>query len=140
LCLPAKPYPVSSLLIPWYKPSILNDGQRSSNVEKVVKHFKDHIIQWVALGVLVVAMFSAARGAALPAIWALGRFVIPMLIIWLVYRVVKSRISKAVQKFQEQMMQGMNAQSGRTPGAGKQVIDLCPRCGSLMSPGHFCKG
>lgn len=112
-------------------------------MKKVVLHFKASLGQWIALGILLAAMFSASRGAAAPALWALGRFILPVVIIWLVIKLVKSRVSSAVQKFQEQMMQGMpgapGAQTpGRTGGVG-QVLDLCPKCGSLMNHGHKCK-
>ena len=111
-------------------------------MRKVVVHVKASLGQWLALGILLAAMFSASRGAALPAIWALGRFVLPVVLIWLVFKLVKSRISSAVQKFQEQMMQGVQGPGGtRSPGRadGGQVLDLCPTCGALLSPGHRCK-
>jgi hypothetical protein len=108
-------------------------------MDAIVRHIKGNFTQWIALSILVFAMFAASRGAALPALWALGRFVLPVLVIWLVFRLIKSRVSRAVQKFQEQMMQGMNAPGARTNGAGRQVLDLCPKCGTLMTAGHRCK-
>jgi len=110
-------------------------------MKNVTAHIKTNFIQWLALGILVMAMFSASKGAALPAIWALGRFVLPVLVIWLVIKLVKSRVSGVVQKFQEQMMQGMQQGSGapgRVGGAGGQVLDLCPKCGALQSASHKC--
>lgn len=104
-----------------------------------LKHMRGNFSQWLALGILILAMFSASRGAALPAIWALGRFVLPILLIWLVIRLVKARVALAVQKFQDQMMQGMNPHGGGTSTGGRQVLDLCPKCGSLMAPNHRCK-
>lgn len=108
-------------------------------MNSLLNHLRGNFSQWIALGILVLAMFTASRGAALPAIWALARFVLPLLVIWLVFRLIKARVSRAVQKFQEQMMQGMNPQGGRAAGNGRQVLDLCPKCGSLMAPNHRCK-
>lgn len=111
-------------------------------MKKVATHVKSNFIQWTALGILVAAMFSASKGAAMPAIWALGRFVLPVVVIWLVFKLLKSKVSGAVQKFQEQMMQGMQqgaGQQARGPGGSGQVLDLCPKCGALQSPGHMCR-
>ena len=109
------------------------------------------VVQWVALVVLIAAMFSAGKRAALPALFAIVRFMWPFLVIWLVWRFLKSKVSGVVGKFQSQVMDAANQQGGAGGGfAGVaqraaasrktqgDVIDLCPKCGSLLAVGHRC--
>ena len=109
------------------------------------------VVQWVALVVLIAAMFSAGKRAALPALFAIVRFMWPFLVIWLVWRLFKSKVSRVVGKFQSQVMDAANQQGGAAGGfAGAaqraaasrktqgDVIDLCPKCGSLLAAGHRC--
>ena len=113
----------------------------------LIRHFKANFIQWIAIAVLVSAMFSASRAAFVPMVWGLGRFVLPILVLWLIYRFVKGRLETAVKKFQDQLMQNIQSSSqgfpgGQPPGArgsrGQQVIDLCPKCGVLQTATHRC--
>ena len=113
----------------------------------IIRHLKANFIQWMALGVLVAAMLSASRAAFMPMVWSLGRFVLPIFVVWLIYRFVKGRLETAVKKFQDQMMQniqnsGQGFTGGPTPGyrgtKGQQVLDLCPKCGVLQTASHRC--
>jgi len=112
---------------------------------KVVDHIRANLVQWIALGILVAAMGAASKTAMVSVIWSLGRFVLPFVVIWILYRIVRSRIEAAMKRFQEQVMQNMqNAGSGYAAGhsprgGGQTVLDLCPKCGVLQSPGHRCK-
>lgn len=105
------------------------------------------LLPGLAITVLVVAMFSANKRAAAPAIIAIGKFLWPFLLVWIVWRFVKSRVTAGVQKFQQQIMEA--AQQGGMPGGvaqgrgaaasgNGQIIDLCPSCGTLLSAGHQC--
>ncbi|MCX6126022.1 MAG: hypothetical protein NTV34_14915 [Proteobacteria bacterium] len=112
-------------------------------------------IQWIALVVLIAAMFSAGKRAAMPALFAVLRFMWPFLVVWLVWRFLKGKVSSVVGKFQAQVMDAANQQGGVAGGfaggfAGAaqraaasrktqgDVIDLCPKCGSLLAAGHRC--
>jgi hypothetical protein len=112
-------------------------------MRRIAVHIKANFIQILALTILVSAMFSASKKSVLPMLWGLGRFLLPVFIIWLIYRVVRARVSAAVKKFQEQMLQGMQqgAAAGHGPRgpSGGQVLDLCPKCGDLQNPGHRCR-
>ncbi len=111
-------------------------------MRRIGGHIKANLSQIVALTILVCAMFSASRKAMLPMVWGLGRFLLPILVIWLIYRFVRARVSAVVKKFQEQLLRGMQqgAAAGPGPGghSGGQVLDLCPKCGDLQNPGHRC--
>ena len=108
------------------------------------------VMQWIALAILVAAMFAASRRAAVPAIMAIGKFLWPVLIVWLIWRFVKARISGSVKKFQQQIMDaaqqgGMSGrgaaryQNATGPASAKgEVLDLCAQCGTLLVPGHRC--
>lgn len=114
-------------------------------MKAIIQHLRSNIIQWAAFSVLVASMLAASRSTFIPMAMGLGRVVMPFLIIWLVYRIVKKKVSSAVAKFQDQLMQNVqNAGQGyAAQGAGgktkNQVLDLCPKCGSLDSPSHRCK-
>lgn len=106
-------------------------------------------IQWIALAVLIAAMFSASKRAALPALLAILKFLWPLLAVWLIWRLIKAKITSSVQRFQEQVMQaaqqGGMAGNMRRPGfsgtgqpGGGEVLDLCAQCGTLLTPGHRC--
>lgn len=111
-----------------------------------------NLIQWVVLAILFGSMFSGSRRAILPMLIGAGRFLTPFVIIWLVFKMIKSKISRAFSKLQEQMMQGVQngsagnvgasfgaARQGRQEAAsGGQVLDLCPKCGSLLTSHHQC--
>lgn len=108
------------------------------------RHLKANFIQWVALLVLVAAMVAASRAAFVPMALSLGRLVLPFVIVWLLYKMVRKRIESALKRFQDQVMQ--NIQNGPNGFAGsssagrgnQQVLDLCPKCGVLQSPTHRC--
>lgn len=66
------------------------------------------------------------------------RFVLPALIIYLVYRAVRKRVAGALgDKVRRSFEQH---QSRMRPGGGgeQQVIDLCPKCGAYDQAGHRC--
>lgn len=109
-------------------------------MKKAAQILKDNIFQVIAIAILMSAMLSASKRAALPALWAIGRFIMPVLVILLIFKFIKSRVSNAVQKFQQQMMQGMqNAGAGQGISREKgQVLDMCPKCGGLQNAGHRC--
>jgi ABC-type nickel/cobalt efflux system permease component RcnA len=114
----------------------------------IIRHLKTNLIQWVALGVLVAAMLSASRAAFIPILMNISRFLVPILVIWLIYRFLKGRLETAVKRFQDQMMQNFQNSGQGFPGghgAGKQagrggqeVLDLCPKCGVLQTATHRC--
>jgi hypothetical protein len=114
-------------------------------MKAVIRHLRANVIQWAAFAVLVSSMLAASRSTFIPMAMGLGRVVMPVLIVWLIYRFVKKRVSSAISKFQDQLMQNVqNAGQGyAAQGAGgktkNQVLDLCPKCGSLDSPSHQCK-
>lgn len=104
-------------------------------------------LQMLAMLVLIMAMFTANKRAAAPALMAIVKFIWPLLVVWLIWRFIKSRVTAGVQKFQQQIMQAAqqngvasgvaSGRSGSAQGVG-QIIDLCPKCGTLLSSGHQC--
>ena len=127
------------------------------------KFVQGNLISLIAFAILAASMLSASRGAILPMLVRFGRFIFPFVVIWLVYRLIRARVSRAVKVFQEQMFQ--NIQNGMNPnvrpdargastagswgGSGGafagakntgEVLDLCPKCGSLQTSTHHCTG
>lgn len=97
------------------------------------------LVQILALGVLVAAMFSAGKKAAVPALLAVVKFIWPFLMIWLVWRLIKGKATSAMDRFKEQMMQAVQQQQGASAAQGKgEVLDLCPKCGVLLTSSHRC--
>jgi hypothetical protein len=111
-----------------------------------------NLVQWIAVAILAGSMFSASRRAILPMLMGVARFMMPFIIIWIVYKLIKSKVNRFIRKFQEQMMQGAHngsapegpagfahmGQSRKGNGGGGEVLDLCPKCGSLLSGSHRC--
>lgn len=126
---------------------------QSMNVVK--KHFSDNgnLIQWVVIAILAGSMFSGSRRAIMPLLLGIGRFLAPFVIIWLVIKLIKNKISGVFAKFQEQMIQGVQNSASTQSAAGfggmrqgrqdaqqnGQVLDLCPKCGSLLAGYHQCE-
>ena len=117
-----------------------------------VKKSSVGIIQWIALIVLVAAMFSASKRAVLPALVAILRFAWPFFAIWLLWRFIKHKVKSAMGKFQEQVMQaaqqpgmggsgafGASIRNAARKGSQENVIDLCPKCGVLLAANHECE-
>ena len=109
-------------------------------MQKITNHFKANIVQWLALVVLLSSMGAASRAAVVPVLGALGRFALPFIVVWVIFKVIKNRMNAAVKRFQDQMFQtiqnnGAVARGGQGSG---QVIDLCPTCGSLKDVSHMC--
>jgi len=109
-------------------------------MQKIMSHLKANIVQWLALVVLLTSMGAASRSALIPVLGALGRFALPFIVVWVIFKVIKTRLNAAVKRFQDQMLQtiqngGAGARGGQ--GAG-QILDLCPRCGSLKDVAHSC--
>jgi hypothetical protein len=111
-----------------------------------------NFIQWAVVILLVGSMFSGSRRAILPMLAGAARFLCPFVIIWLVVKLIKNRIARAFAKLQQQVMQGVQNGSAVNMGAnfggsrhgeqqsagGGQVLDLCPKCGSLLTGHHQC--
>lgn len=107
------------------------------------------VIQWVAFAILLASVFSASKRAAVPAVMGIVKFLWPLLVLWLVWRLIKAKISATVQRFQRQVMDAAGQGGVSGPGAhrfratspaagGGEVLDLCGKCGTLLSPGHRC--
>ena len=114
------------------------------DMDGLFRHLKSNFIQWAALFVLVASMIAASRAAFVPMLLSWGRLILPFFIVWLIYRVVRKRIETALKRFQDQVMQniqnGPDGYAGNSPGGRgrQQVLDLCPKCGALLSPAHRC--
>jgi hypothetical protein len=107
------------------------------------------MLQWAAAILLLVAMFSASKSAALPALIKIGRFLFPFILLWFVWKFLRDRVSRTMGKLKDQILDAAQQQqhargAGVGVGLGKigkdksEVIDLCPQCGSLLAAGHVC--
>ena len=97
---------------------------------------KCHGWQVGAAGLLIggLALSRGGAGALVP----LVRFLVPLLALWLVFRFLRQRVGASMatalrSRFEAAMRQQQERQS-KGP-----VIDLCPRCGSAVAPGHRCR-
>ncbi len=111
-------------------------------MRRVGTMLRSNLPQLIALGILILAMGSASKRAIVPMALGILRFIWPFVVIWLIYRLIKGRVERAVKKFQEQMLAGLQNQGagpGRASPAGTgQVLDLCPKCGALQQSDHRC--
>lgn len=120
-------------------------------MKRVGQFVKAGVMQWVALAILGFAMFSAGRRTAIPAVLAIFKVLWPFLVIWIIWRFLKAKITGVVGKFQDQVMQaaqqnGASANFARpavsrpetATGSGGEILDLCPKCGILLTTSHRC--
>ena len=77
---------------------------------------------------------------------SLWRLILPVMAVYLVFRWGKKKFISAAQ---EALRKQMEAQGMRWPGGPQagpfsaqnqsRTIDLCPKCGSYLAPGHQCR-
>jgi hypothetical protein len=112
---------------------------------KAIDFFKRNAWPLAAAGMLLFALGASKGGLA--ALAPLGRFLIPAVVIYLIYRAVKKKVAASIganlKAKLEQQFAAMNQQQGAGPGqaagrGGQRVIDLCPKCGGYQQPGHRC--
>ncbi|MCX6116700.1 MAG: hypothetical protein NT027_04105 [Proteobacteria bacterium] len=116
-------------------------------MSKMIQIIKGNLLQFLALGLLVAALFSTGKRAAMPAIFAFLKVLWPFIVIWIIWRFVKAKITGAATRFKDQIMEAAAQQQGvgragsssaATANRGP-VLDMCPKCGNLLKPGHTCK-
>lgn len=118
----------------------MNQSFLNSNPQKgfsVAGMIKSYGFQFVALGLLVMAMVVSGRAGAIQAFRGVLRFVWPILLIWFVLYWLKKKFSKKLSDFQSQIMKA--AQDRVQNNSGAPVIDLCPKCGNVKNANHKCK-
>ena len=111
--------------------------------QKLLK--KLHEYKWSVLAlVFILGALLESRGG-LMALVPVIRFLFPVLVLILLFRLIKGRLSAAfgeqLRKATEQQRETMRQQMGGGAGPGGHdgnVIDLCPKCGSYLKPGHRC--
>jgi uncharacterized protein YacL len=106
-------------------------------MKNVALTIQRNVLQFVALGLLVAGMLTASKGAAVPALMALGRFIVPVIIVYLAFKLISKKTKGVMQRFQEQILQQAQMQRGAS-NQGGTVVDLCPTCGDVLKPGHRC--
>lgn len=130
----------------------MKKGQTMNNVKQHLSN-KGNFIQWIVIAILAGSMFSGSRRAIMPMLLSVARFLAPFVIIWFVIKLIKNKISGVFVKFQEQMTQGVQNGASTQSAAGfggmrqgrkdtqqsGQVLDLCPKCGSLLAGHHHCE-
>lgn len=128
---------------------------RQSSSGDGVKGVASYKWSLIALAILLGSLLMSRGGFAV--LGSLGRFVLPFAMIFLVFKWAKKKFLTAAQDaLRKQMeMQGMRWPGGPGPtgggyGAGQagdsrrgsgdgRTIDLCPKCGSYLAPGHSCR-
>jgi len=91
--------------------------------------------KWTVTALLMMgmALFMSRGGAA--SLLPLIRAFIPVIVAVVLYRIVRGFVRSQI--LGQQPRPGGHAGSNQGQQQG-QVIDLCPRCGSLLAPGHRC--
>lgn len=100
----------------------------------------ENILPILAVVVLVLALVFA-KGAVF-ALRPLLKFAIPAAIAYVSWRWVKRKFMMiAGNTIRQKMEDAMRGQMGGPQGgahSSHQVIDLCPKCGAYLAPGHRC--
>lgn len=93
----------------------------------------------IGVGLLALMAFWGMGGGRL--LGVMMRFLWPLLLFYLAYRVVKSMMGADVKKSVPPRAQGKGwgpASAGSTAGGGATVIEICPQCGHEAGPSHRC--
>ncbi len=99
---------------------------------------------WFLPGLVLVGFVVVTKGRIVSAVAPMGRFLLPALVVYLVYRLVRSSIQKKfgalAKQFQQELMRQQQVQYQRqTNGAANPmrksgpVIEICPTCGEQKS-------
>ena len=75
------------------------------------------------------ALIYVTKGSVLGVAPYLLRYGLPLAVIYLAYRGLKSALG---------LSGGRREELHRQPGPEEDVIDLCPKCGGPTGPGHRC--
>ncbi len=89
-----------------------------------------------ALVAMGMALFMTRGGAA--SLLPLVRALIPVVVVVVAYRIVRGFVRSQI--LGQQPRSGSEGAGAGAGGAGQdgKVIDLCPKCGSYLAPGHRC--
>lgn len=97
----------------------------------------------LALAGLLAGLLLARGGMA--SLMPLVRFLIPIIVIVVVAKFASKKLRSAASDFVAKNMGQMgqaggfgNVGAGQAGARGKNVIDLCPKCGSYLKAGHKC--
>jgi hypothetical protein len=107
-----------------------------------MKQLLEYKWSFVALAGLLAGLLLARGGVA--SLMPLVRFLIPIVIIVVVAKFASKKLRSAASDFVAKNMGQMGQAGGfGNVGAGaggkrQPVIDLCPKCGSYLKPGHKC--
>jgi hypothetical protein len=98
----------------------------------------------LALGLLVGSLLLSRGGLAM--LGSLWRLILPVLVVYLVFKWGKKKFITAAQEALRKQMesQGMGWPGGQGGGPfsapnQSRTIDLCSKCGSYLAPGHRCR-
>ncbi len=98
---------------------------------------KDNKWSVAALAVIAVALLSTRGGMA--SLVPLLRSLMPIILAVLAYRFITRKIRNLMgQNPQQQNQNQFRWPTSRPTEEEKRVIDLCPKCGAYMRPGHRC--
>lgn len=104
---------------------------------------KDNKWTVAALAVIAVALLSTRGGMA--SLVPLLRNLMPLILAVLAYRFIVRKVRSVLgqdpeqrQRQQQQRQSQFRWPQSRPAEDEKRVIDLCPKCGAYMRPGHRC--
>lgn len=113
----------------------------------MLSKIKDNIWSFSALAILGLALFTSKGGLA--AVMPVVRLLIPVVVILFIFNFIKKKLAK---RFEDALKTHLGHSGGpldpqkmaeflqnRGQKNQGQVIDLCSKCGSYLSPGHRCK-
>lgn len=106
--------------------------------------------QIFAAGLLIFGLLMVKGGLA--ALGPFMKFAVPVAVAAYAFKFVKQKVMASAghairKKFEDALRQGMqgpqgpqgSTTAGARPRRDDKVIDLCPKCGSYLAPGHRCK-
>ncbi len=103
----------------------------------MLKQLSEYKWSLLALGCLFGGLLLSRGGLA--SLLPLVRMLLPVIIVLIAVKFVSSKVRRVATDFIAKNMGQVGGFGNVAGGAEKKIIDLCPKCGSYMNPGHKCK-
>ncbi len=103
----------------------------------MLKQLLEYKWSLIALGCLLGGLLLSRGGLA--SLMPFARILLPVIIVLIAAKFVSKKVRRVASDFIAKKMGQVGGFDNVAGGAEKKVIDLCPKCGSYMNPGHKCK-
>lgn len=87
---------------------------------------------WGYTAVALVLLAALIRGGGAAALMPLMRLIVPIVVLIVILRLIKGQVRIVFGNAPRPRAASRRADEG-------EIIDLCPKCGAYLRPGHRCQ-